>query len=303
LTLVASADSVAKRLNRAGWAVTIAIALQVHDGAVLASDSAMTLTDPSKTGPESVLNVYNNANKIFNLRKGLPIGAVIYGMGSIGSSSISTLIKDLRKRFASEDPKHKDWALNPNKYTIAEVAKRTREFIFDEHFKPLGVSAAGVQFGMTVAGYSAGAQLSEVWTFEIRDGKCAAPNIAIPQGQSGWYAGGDPDFFCRVANGYSQKLEASLLKAGIPQAGMAAIMATIGPEMAETLVEAPMPIQDAVELAEFFVNGTTMFTKFKRGAATVGGPVESAAITKHEGFKWVNRKHYFDESLNPRASR
>jgi hypothetical protein len=284
--------------------VTIAIALQVHDGAVLASDSAMTLTDPAKTGPESVLNVYNNANKIFNLRKGLPIGAVVYGMGSIGSSSIGTLAKDLRKRFAGDDAKHKDWALNPNKFTMEDVAKKARQFIFDEQFKPLGVSPPGIQFGMILAGYSAGAQLSEIWTFEIRDGKCAPPVIVIPQGESNCYAGGDPDFFCRVANGYGQKLEEALVvTAGVLKADASAIIAKIRPEMAVSLVENPMPIQDAVELAEFFVSGTTMFTKFKRGAATVGGPVESAAITKHEGFKWIKRKHYYDESLNPRTSK
>lgn len=66
------------------------------------------------------------------------------------------------------------------------------------------------------------------------------------------------------------------------------------------LVEAPMPIQDAIDLSEFLVHTTAMFTRFKRGAATVGGPVESAAITKHEGFRWVRRKHYFDQTLNPR---
>jgi 20S proteasome alpha/beta subunit len=49
-----------------GTILTIAVAVQVHDGVVLASDSATTLTDPSKTGSESILNVYNNANKIFN---------------------------------------------------------------------------------------------------------------------------------------------------------------------------------------------------------------------------------------------
>ena len=64
-----------------------------------------------------------------------------------------------------------------------------------------------------------------------------------------------------------------------------------------------MPIQDAIDLAEFFVDTTAMFTRFKRGAGTVGGPTESAAITKHEGFKWVRRKHYYDEALNPRASK
>lgn len=60
-----------------------------------------------------------------------------------------------------------------------------------------------------------------------------------------------------------------------------------------------MPIQDAIDFSEFLVYATTMFTRFKRGAPTVGGPIKSAAITKHEGFKWVRRKHYFDSTLNP----
>jgi hypothetical protein len=60
-----------------------------------------------------------------------------------------------------------------------------------------------------------------------------------------------------------------------------------------------VPIQDAIDLAEYLVNATSAFAKFRRGAATVGGPVESAAITKHEGFKWVKRKHYFNSDLNP----
>jgi hypothetical protein len=31
---------------------------------------------------------------------------------------------------------------------------------------------------------------------------------------------------------------------------------------------------------------------------TVGGPTEIAAITKHEGFKWVQRKHFFPRDVN-----
>ena len=155
--------------------MTIAIALQVHDGVVLASDSAMTLTDPSKTGPESVLNVYNNANKIFNFRKGFPIGGVVYGMGSIGASSIATLAKDLRRRFSGQDKAHKDWQLEEEKFTIEEVINRAREFLFEENFKPLGIVAPGVQFGLFVGGYSAGAQLSEIWSMEIKDSDCATP--------------------------------------------------------------------------------------------------------------------------------
>lgn len=280
--------------------MTIAIALQVHDGVVLASDSAATLTDPTKTGPESVLNVYNNANKIFNFRKGFPIGGVIYGMGSIGASSIATLAKDLRQRFSGQDKKHLNWELDPEKFTVEEVITRAREFLFEEHFKPLGAKATGVQFGLIVGGYSAGAQLSEIWSMEISNSDCAAPQLVMGQGVSNCYAGGDPDVFIRLANGHGAALGPALLKAGVDQANLPAMIAVIEEELAVSLVEAPMPIQDAIDLAEFFVSATATFTKFKRGAATVGGPVESAAITKHEGFKWVRRKHYFDETLNPR---
>jgi hypothetical protein len=60
-----------------------------------------------------------------------------------------------------------------------------------------------------------------------------------------------------------------------------------------------MPIQDAIDLAHFLVDATIQFVRFSPGSPTVGGPIEIATITKHEGFKWVARKHYFESRLNP----
>ena len=98
--------------------VTIAISIKINDGLVLASDSASTvLGQVPNTGELQVLNVYNNAIKVFNLRKGLPIGAITWGSGSIGQDSISTIIKDLRERFTGDDPDHQDWKLDPKTYT------------------------------------------------------------------------------------------------------------------------------------------------------------------------------------------
>ena len=65
------------------------------------------------------------------------------------------------------------------------------------------------------------------------------------------------------------------------------------------MVTAAMPIQDSIDLVSFLVESTIKFSKFAPGAATVGGPMEIAAITKHEGFRWVQRKHYFESKLNP----
>ncbi len=43
-----------------------------------------------------------------------------------------------------------------------------------------------------------------------------------------------------------------------------------------------------------------MVSRFTPGAPTVGGPIEIATITKHEDFKWVKRKHYWEEKYNPK---
>jgi len=63
-----------------------------------------------------------------------------------------------------------------------------------------------------------------------------------------------------------------------------------------------MPLIDAIELAEFLVDLTIKFTRFLPEAKMVGGPIEVAAISKYEGFRWIKRKHYFDRALNPEDS-
>ena len=64
------------------------------------------------------------------------------------------------------------------------------------------------------------------------------------------------------------------------------------------LIFSPMPIQDAIDLARFLVHSAIMFSRFIPGPNVVGGPIEIAVITKHESFKWISRKHYYEQSLN-----
>jgi hypothetical protein len=70
--------------------MTIVVTVRVTDGIVLAADSATSFTDADG----HVAKIYNGANKIFNLVKVWPIGAMTYGAGSIGTESISTLSKN-----------------------------------------------------------------------------------------------------------------------------------------------------------------------------------------------------------------
>jgi hypothetical protein len=61
-----------------------------------------------------------------------------------------------------------------------------------------------------------------------------------------------------------------------------------------------MPKQEMANLAESLVNITIIKRKASAGLETVGGPIDVAVISRHEGFVWVKRKHYFDGQLNPR---
>lgn len=281
--------------------MTIAISLKVHDGVVLAADSASTLFGPDLSGNIVVVNVYNTASKVFNLYKGLPIGCITWGSGSIGHASISTLVKDLRKRFMGKDLKHPDWEINHDKYTIEEIAKNTRKFFFEELYVPQFKDAQQKPvLGFIVAGYSAGEDLAEEWRIRIEKGDCSEPELIRPKNVTGITWSGEPEAITRIVFGHGTVLPQVLKELGVPEEQIGPAMKQIQARLLVPLAPAPMPIQDAIDLAIFLVDATIMFSRFAPGAPTVGGPVEVAAITKHEGFKWVRRKLYFDPAYNPK---
>src|SRR5712671_1610198 len=77
------------------------------------------------------------------------------------------------------------------------------------------------------------------------------------------------------------------------------LLSKLIPDTYESLILPAAPIQDAINLARFMVETTTGFIQFSiTRTKTVGGPIEIAAVTKHEGFKWVQRKHFFTSEFN-----
>jgi len=278
--------------------VTIAIAVKVNDGLVLAADSATTLIDPNTN---SVVNVYNNANKIFNLHKELPIAAITWGSGSIGPASISTLAKDLRRRFAGEEQTRPDWELNAHSYTIKEVAERLRSFMFEEQYVPLfAVLPQKPYLGLIVAGYSAGEPLAEAYQITMDDGTCPEPLLLLSQEANGVVWNGQTEAVQRLVVGFGTTM-AQVLKVnlGVPDNQIMPTLNILRDALRIELTSPAMPIQDAIDFAEFLVDVAAKWSRFSPGSPTVGGPIEVAAITKHEGFKWIRRKHYFGSQLNP----
>ena len=154
--------------------MSIAVLIGVHDGVVLAADSASTLSFPVPPGvvlppgQQGVVgNVYDNANKIFNLVKGLPIGCITFGSGNIGNASIGTLIKDLRQKLTHAP---QDMGFRADQYTMEVVAKILAKFLGDECAKLEQATKLNTNLGFLLGGYSTQGPLGESWSVEIQNG-------------------------------------------------------------------------------------------------------------------------------------
>jgi hypothetical protein len=261
----------------------IVVTVKINDGIVLTADSATTFSDDKGVA----VKIYNNANKVFNLVKGLPIGSLTWGAGGIGAASISTISKDLRRRLSGKDPDHQEWTIDPQTYTIEQIAKRAREFIFEGLYKGEygDKPPEGYFLGYKVCGYSSGAPLPELWHFQILGNACEPPTLIRGQADFGPNWDGEYEAMNRLFLGIGANFKKVLADEGLTAEQAEEVATKIVGKLAAPVVLAAMPIQDAVELAAFMVETTIRFVRFNLRAETVGGPVEVAVITKHEGFK------------------
>lgn len=279
--------------------MTIAISIKVNDGIVLASDSAATMLARVPKEGIKIINIYMNADKIFNLRKGSPIGAITWGSGSIGNSSISTLTKDFRKLISGND---QDWKINPRNYQIEDVAKKYKKFIFEDKYVKAYKDWKQQDrpfIGFIICGYSTNGSFAEEWEIQIINGKCKGPEKIREHKITGIAWRGRGEAVYRLYFGTDNHLNSVLKDNGLNDELIKKIIDDCRIKLRVPLVFPAMPIQDAIDLACFLVQMTIQYFKFSPGAQTVGGPIEIAAITKHEHFKWVERKHYYNIKYNP----
>jgi hypothetical protein len=99
--------------------------------------------------------------------------------------------------------------------------------------------------------------------------------------------------------GLGSGFEDAAVGSGLTREAARELHAKLSPSLFELLFVEAMPIRDAVDLARFLVETTIGFVKFSVARPkTVGGSIAIAAITKHEGFQWVQRQKGFSTSRN-----
>lgn len=271
--------------------MTICVAVKVHDCLVFASDSALSLVQGGET-----VNVYSHGNKVFNLVKGLPVCTMFCGMGNIGRSSISALAKNVRSQLSVGPDAG---GLDRSTYTIADIAERTKNFLFERYEALPEKPADPHSLEFYVGGYSGASDIAEVWKIVLANGQCAGPAQQFPGLESAYVLwAGQPEALNRLVLGYSQHLPDALLAGGLEPDRLLPIMNAVRAAVSTPLASDPMPTGDAIALADFLVSVTKQYLHFLNGADTVGGDTDIATVTPHEGFRWIKRKHFYPRELN-----
>ena len=130
----------------------------------------------------------------------------------------------------------------------------------------------------------------------------AANNTGVGSGAGAAITTGTDNTLLGYDSGLRSVFEQLLQQCGVAAAQVGGVVDGLMAQVTQLfdipLYMPPMPIQDAIDLAEFLAQTAIGFTRFRAGSPTVGGPIEIAAVTKHDGFVWVRHKEYYDRRLN-----
>ena len=259
--------------------MTIAISMKINDGIILATDSSSTIFGKNDEGIDEVYHTYFAADKLFNLKKDSPIGVMTWGEGSINNESISTLIKDFRKESVEE----------------IYVSVMNTAYSFKKFLE--GKISADETIGFLLAGYSEEGN-QEIILINVDGGNVESPvelNKDDPLAVL-WF--GDTVFITRFLLGFDERLSMILKNNNVSEDIIEDIISDCKNDLQLPLGVPAMPIQDAIDLVRFLADISVYSSRFVPGAQVIGGPIDIAVITKHEGFKWISRKHYYNQSLN-----
>ncbi|MBA1146398.1 hypothetical protein H0Z60_04930 [Ectothiorhodospiraceae bacterium WFHF3C12] len=134
---------------------------------------------------------------------------------------------------------------------------------------------------------------AESWRIEINPGEAEIACKPVQRQKSwGLVQYGEQETVHRLLRGYSISLPTVLAHSGFSAIQQQQIVGKLGYLTMPLGIES-MPIHDAIRLAELLVEVTIRFTAFLPGQDTILGPIDIAAITRHEGFRWERRKPEF----------
>lgn len=274
--------------------MSVVMVVKVSEGLVLAADSAATLGGRIE-GPqgiqEGILKTYYNARKLLQIGD-FPIGVLMWGQAQVGLRTIESLVREWEHKNHWQSKEEYKKHHNDESFKVKACAERLREHLAKVHAEEFGElpEQQRPSLGILVAGYSAGEFFPEIWRFVLpsddavqdqrpdRDGK--------PDFGASWFGLVDP--IVRLHWGRDDRAVKIISeKFGIPEQ-------KVGEALLPLQYQVPfpvMPLQDAIEYANYMLSVAIGRYRFVIGSELCGGQIEIAAITQRQ-FKWISRKSW-----------
>lgn len=266
--------------------MSLGIAFKGPEGIVLAADSRVTLTATlnNANSPGMVLPcTYDNATKLLRVNGQDHVGAITYGVGSIGALEPRTA-----HSFIPEfESKLKD--NGSSRLSVEDFANKLSEFFLGKWTAAQMPNPSPDQMIFLIGGYDSDAPYGKLFEFHI-------PNKATPMewhgapGTFGAVWGGQHEFVHRLINGFDDQLlhviknEFNLNEAGAQD---------LRQKLAPLSVQIPyqfLSLQDCIDLSIFLIRSTITLQTWQVGLRGVGGAIDVATITPIQGFQYVQQK-------------
>jgi len=266
--------------------MTICVSVKVAEGLVLAADSALMLEGSIKTpeGEKSgILQTFGFANKITRL-KDYPVGIMSWGTGNIGDRSIQSLIMEFEYGYPEREK-------NKN-HTVKAIADEILSFIKERYYQAYDNELEKPELGIFAGGYSAGEFFADEYSYvfpQSEEWEIARPNMpdGRPSFGPNWF--GMTDALNRLIKGYDPNALKELVKRGVDKT---IIQKWIDDGVSELrLIFDGMPLQDAIDFAEYAVQVVIGRYRFEVGPSLCGGDIDIAVITPR-AFQWAKRKQW-----------
>jgi len=272
--------------------MSIVIVVKVSEGLVLAADSAATLLG-TLHGPNieqsGVLKTFYNADKLFQIGD-LPIGVLTWGNAFIGPRTLESIVREWEHNAHWESLIQYKQQYNEERYSVRKCAESLLQHLTATHrseFSSLPMEQQPA-IGIIVAGYSEGEFFPEIWRFVVPlDEKVhnQRPDINNqPNFGASWF--GLTDAIVRLHFGHDDGAVTVLSeRLGVPESEIRDILAPFQ----YPIPFAQMPLQDAVDYANYIINIVIGRYRFVLGPDLCGGEIDIATITQKE-FKWISQK-------------
>ena len=93
----------------------------------------------------------------------------------------------------------------------------------------------------------------------------------------------------RKIKGYDRQFREILRRNNIDQLTINNIIQSCENELSLDIIHNSIPLLDAIDFTRYLIQTSIDFYKFSpKRMITVGGNIDIAKITKHNGFEWVN---------------